>query len=419
MHLHLILVVTHAAASLCVDNETTHTLLHGGIRREYILYIPKTLCRSVAHGDALPLVVAAHCFGCTAAVELATLKDVAAERGFIVVAPEGVAQSWNALECCGEALARGLDDVGFIASVVEAVQHRLPFIAKHATYATGFSNGGFMVSLLATSGASWLHGIAPLAGYVYRGYEHVRAPIPVFAFHSSDDTYVRPNGCSAWSSCTRLAEQCCCGIGADSKQCFSVESAFDEWARINLCFGNASSSSLRKWVPNDGFQCQAARGCAATTALCMVGGGVHHTAWARLSGSTVGVQSLVGLFFAKLACTSSVGNVWTEEKTAPAAKARCRCASGFGGPHCLTPQLNPAMQDRTAKDLASAAALLRTATALSAPAQAAPTLPRLASPRLQTALLRLLAVAGVVVVAIGGALVAWRHRRRAGAAPQR
>jgi hypothetical protein len=34
--------------------------------------------------------------------------------GFVLVAPEGVERSWSAKHCCGAALKRNLDDVGFL-----------------------------------------------------------------------------------------------------------------------------------------------------------------------------------------------------------------------------------------------------------------------------------------------------------------
>jgi poly(3-hydroxybutyrate) depolymerase len=334
----LLLLVESVAAlnTSCDDVETAHALLHDGIQRSYTIFVPSTVC--AAARESVPLLVALHCLGCDASVELDKLRGVAAEHQFILLAPEGIGRSWNALECCGEALARKVDDVGFVSAAVEAVRLRVSAISPLAVYATGFSNGGFLTTLLATSrrASRWLRAIAPLSGYVSTGYAAVRAPLPYFALHSNSDTMVRSTGC-----CTAGAAPCCCGIVSSIDACVAIDDVFDTWARINRCSANGSAA-LRRWsaAPPAGFpqgnrgaaSCREATGCAAETALCVYSG-VQHTDWARLSGSTLAVMRDVALFFARVACKH--GGKWD------AASGTCACRSLRSGRHCLVVDAAP------------------------------------------------------------------------------
>ena len=78
-----------------------------------------------------------------------SLYEAAADKlGFAVVAPRGIQHSWNAPHCCGAAKENGVDDVGFIDSLVAHLLQSSRFDAT-ALFATGFSNGGFLASILA------------------------------------------------------------------------------------------------------------------------------------------------------------------------------------------------------------------------------------------------------------------------------
>jgi polyhydroxybutyrate depolymerase len=114
----------------------------------------------------VPLVVNFH--GATSNAEqqrtlFSNMDTTADEKGFIVVYPQGIADSWNAGACCGDAVSRDIDDVGFARALVE-------YMAEHAcidrkrVYATGFSNGGRMSYRLGCEAADVFAAIAPVAG---------------------------------------------------------------------------------------------------------------------------------------------------------------------------------------------------------------------------------------------------------------
>ena len=128
------------AASPTCGRATTVTL----DAREYILRPPLEPCRPTA---PLPLMVLIHCFGCDAASEIQKYSEAADAHGFVLAAPEGYQNSWNAPHCCGPARDEGYDDVGFIDAVVKHSGSLLP-IAPDAIFAAGFSMVSWAAPLL-------------------------------------------------------------------------------------------------------------------------------------------------------------------------------------------------------------------------------------------------------------------------------
>ncbi len=79
------------------------------------------------------------------------LVDVGEAQGFIVVQPDGTGDiaAWNAGEdCCGDASANGVDDVGFLREIVRLVAEEA-CVDEDRVYSTGMSNGGYMSHRLA------------------------------------------------------------------------------------------------------------------------------------------------------------------------------------------------------------------------------------------------------------------------------
>ena len=267
--------------------------------RAYLMYLPRGLC-----GGELalaPLLLLFHCYGCRARMEVNKFARAADAHGFVLLAPEGEmspgdpAPSWNAPSCCGEAMASGRDDAAFADALAARAVETLP-VRAGAIFASGFSNGGFMVSHLAAVGRTQLRGIAPTAGHEY--VVRAKGPTPVFIHHCAADTFVNPLGC-----CDGGAEggggACCCGIGAGRARCVSTMDIFRDWLKLNGC--------ARQPVPFSigGAACQAGVGCAANTSLCMHANRCYHQAWSRsFSGADVIVA-----FFAREAC-SLTGGAW-------------------------------------------------------------------------------------------------------------
>ena len=71
------------------------------------------------------------------------LDRVADEEDVALVYPSGLDGSWNAGTCCGPSSGQHVDDVGFLAHVVDVVAQIRP-IDRDRVYIAGFSNGGMM-----------------------------------------------------------------------------------------------------------------------------------------------------------------------------------------------------------------------------------------------------------------------------------
>ena len=203
------------AASPACGKTTTVTLGARG----FILRAPLEPCRP--SGAPLPLMVLIHCFGCDAAAEIQKYSEAADAHGFVLAAPEGYQNSWNAPHCCGPARDEGYDDVGFIDAVVKHSGSLLP-IAPDAIFAAGFSNGGFMSSHLAWTGATRWAGISPASGHEYS--VNADRPMPVYMHHCGEDIMVKMSGCCLEDG----APTCCCGIGSQRKTCVPTASLFEQ-----------------------------------------------------------------------------------------------------------------------------------------------------------------------------------------------
>ena len=127
---------------------STDTITVAGLHRAWWLAEPARPLR-----PRLPLAVVLHGRGATALDEsqrTGLLPQVAAGR-LIAAYPEGFNESWNAGTCCGAAYAAHIDDVSFLASLLQRLQS-MPGVLPDAVAVIGFSNGGKMALRLACSG---------------------------------------------------------------------------------------------------------------------------------------------------------------------------------------------------------------------------------------------------------------------------
>jgi polyhydroxybutyrate depolymerase len=127
----------------CGSEPTLNFFNHGGLKREYYTYFPSRACEvtdTKAEQPKVPFIVAMHCFGSSWEGEFKKHKAVADQKGIALLMPLGITKSWNAIECCGVALKKDLDDVGFITAAVNEMLGE-GHIDSGAVFATGFSNG--------------------------------------------------------------------------------------------------------------------------------------------------------------------------------------------------------------------------------------------------------------------------------------
>jgi polyhydroxybutyrate depolymerase len=168
----------------------TGSLSPGGLDRTYRIYVPAGYDATTA----VPLVLVFHGGGGSGEqVARQTGFDAEAEReGFIAVYPDGTSRgrtdllTWNAGHCCGSALAEGIDDVAFVAALLDQLETDYA-IDPARVYATGFSNGAMLTHLLGCGLADRFAAIAPVSGVApLDGCAPVR-PLSVLHVHGTAD----------------------------------------------------------------------------------------------------------------------------------------------------------------------------------------------------------------------------------------
>jgi polyhydroxybutyrate depolymerase len=167
---------------------STHPLEFDGLQRHYRVYVPHTLPAGPAE-----LVVMLHGgFGSAEQAEKAYGWDAQAERdGFVVVYPDGVGRAWNAGGCCGTAMKRDVDDVGFIRAVVAEVGARLD-IDPGRVFGAGMSNGAIMAYRVACE-TRLFAAIGAVSGTMLVACD-APGPVSVLEIHGARDGSIPPDG---------------------------------------------------------------------------------------------------------------------------------------------------------------------------------------------------------------------------------
>jgi len=137
-----------------------------GLRRGYRVYLPPGFDGS----RRLPLVVAVHgAFSSPSDFASVTgLDGLAAEEGFVVAYPAGFGpplRHWNSGHCCGLMRALGVDDVGFLDTVIRDVQENFA-VDPDRTFLVGHSNGGMLVHHFAARRPDRIAAAAVVAGTI-------------------------------------------------------------------------------------------------------------------------------------------------------------------------------------------------------------------------------------------------------------
>lgn len=143
------------------------TIQHGGLARSYYLYIPSRWDRK----KKIPLVFLFHGGGGGARGALANydFERKAEEAGFLLVAPNGTGEvketllTWNVSFGFGFAQSHGVDDLGFIRTLLENLEKEFP-VDPDRIFATGISNGAILCHWLAAQPWNRLAAIAPVVG---------------------------------------------------------------------------------------------------------------------------------------------------------------------------------------------------------------------------------------------------------------
>jgi polyhydroxybutyrate depolymerase len=249
-----------AVAVLTPGDHRNESFVFDGVERLYDVHVPPSYDGSTP----VPLVLDFHGFAVNKTWQAAYsgMKERADASGFIAVYPQALfglpddpegenrpdGPSWNAGNCCGKAVATGVDDVGFIRTLVErlALEDK---IDRTRVYATGLSNGGGMSHRLACEAADMLAAAAPLASPIPFPYTRCQPsrPISVINFLGLTDTVVPYNGRP--------------GV-------HSAAESFSAWRTIDGC----GTGPVEETVVTGTSRCETDTSCAAgvQNALCSI-----------------------------------------------------------------------------------------------------------------------------------------------------
>ncbi len=218
-----------AGAPTIVPGDNAFSLTYGGSIRHYLVHIPPAAETS----KPLPVVLSFHGERSNAKHHraYAGMDNLSDQKGFIVVYPQGSGRwghrglTWNAGKCCGYAVKKNIDDVGFVRALINDLATKAA-IDRDRVYATGFSNGAMMTYRLAVEAREIIAAIAPVAGAMAVEAFTPTRPVPIMHIHSVDDPRAHYDG----------------GFGPRTGLFFSrikhesVVTTIEEWAKFNQCF---------------------------------------------------------------------------------------------------------------------------------------------------------------------------------------
>ena len=193
---------------------STQQLVSGARQRTYRLFVPP----GYDGRRRLPLVLDLHGSGGNAAGQARTsgFEAVAAAEAFLVATLDAEGARWNVPVQPGRA-----DDVAYASDVIDHVAARA-CTDQARVYATGFSGGGRMSSLLGCRLTSRLAAIAPVSALRFPA-PCAGSPLPVLTFHGLADPQNTYDGHAP-------------GRGAEWEE--SVPDALAGWAARNGCKGS-------------------------------------------------------------------------------------------------------------------------------------------------------------------------------------
>jgi polyhydroxybutyrate depolymerase len=177
------------AASVEVKTSTkTYSMAVAGLKRSYEVIAPVK-----APPKSAPILVVLSGIGSTVAQELSRddVLGYATANQAELVYPVAIAESWNAVTCCGTAATMNVDDLAFLRALVPRVN---PGDARKV-YVIGYSNGARMAYRVACDDPGLFDGYAMVKGAPTPGCV-MRKPVTILQLASMNDPEIpyRPGG---------------------------------------------------------------------------------------------------------------------------------------------------------------------------------------------------------------------------------
>ena len=222
----------------CYLNTNAQSLVHDGINREYILYVPN----SYDETSATPILFNFHGFGGSASqfISRADMRAEAELNSFILVYPQGSCLDgvphWNPCPIEGDNKSSA-DDLGFFEAMVNEISSEYT-VDMERIYAAGFSNGGMMAYGLANYKSDLIAAVASVSGSMLDCLETPSHPMPVLHLHGTSDGVLPYNGDASFNS---------------------VQNTLDYWTNFNntvstptINIDNTSGMTIEQYVYDQG-----------------------------------------------------------------------------------------------------------------------------------------------------------------------
>jgi polyhydroxybutyrate depolymerase len=207
--------------------DTKETVIVDGFRRNYFVHTPPHLAQ------AAPVLLVFHGSGKSAQAFAARtgFSELADQKGFIVVYPQGIGNRWNDGR---ESYQNAPDDLAFIAALVQHLAKNYPTDATRL-YATGMSNGASFVQTLACTGTVKLAGIAAVSGTITATVLpkcNPIEPLAVLLINGTADKIMPYNGGEVML------------MGQPHGNVESVQKTLEFWLKQNECSGISPPAQL-------------------------------------------------------------------------------------------------------------------------------------------------------------------------------
>lgn len=216
-----------------IENEGAIKIIHDGIEREYVLYIPSSYSQD---SSAMPLVFNFHGGGGTATGHryYSDLRPIADTANFIAVYPQGSLLSdgggthWNSAELSSSNKSTA-DDFGFINALIDTISSNYN-VDLSKVYACGFSNGGDFALSLSYHMNERISAVASVAGLMIEGSGEyiIGRNVGIMMIHGTADDARPYEGINQYYQ--------------------SVEETIEQWSS----YGNTSLNSAENFIDLNG-----------------------------------------------------------------------------------------------------------------------------------------------------------------------
>lgn len=207
------------------------SILHDGIQRSYILYVPQ----EYSPNQAIPLLLNFHGYGSNASQQMiyGDFRSIADTAVFLVVHPLGTEDDLGNLHWNVGWGGSTVDDVGFTNALIDSLKQDYN-IEENRIYSTGMSNGGFMSYKLACELSDRITAVASVTGSMTENQIqncNSQHPIPILEIHGTADDVVPYEG---------------------NYMFLSIPDVLTHWVEFNNCASSPIINEIPDYNPNDG-----------------------------------------------------------------------------------------------------------------------------------------------------------------------